>query len=85
MLTLDRETYKQIKKMDRIDMQTYLDSLHEQWFNEGVSAFGKQLADRVDAGIRKTNGIGEKRYTELIANINEELNKPITDEETKQD
>ena len=35
----------------------------------------KELAERVDIGIRKTEGIGEKRYQALLANINAELNR----------
>ena len=72
---LSREEYKIIKSFNREKMSQYLANLQNNAFNEGVSAFSKQIAERVDAGIRNTQGIGEKRYTELIANINIELNK----------
>ena len=77
MVTIERALYKQIKKMDKAELEVYLNSVFIQGYNSGISDFGKELATRVDAGIRKTAGIGEKRYMELVNNINGELNKPM--------
>lgn len=70
---LNRDLYKKIKKMDRQEMENYLQSLHTEAYNAGISVMSKELAARVEAGIRNTEGIGEKRYQALIENINKEL------------
>lgn len=74
-VSLSREMSKNIKKMNREEMESYLNNLCSQAYNNGVSAMSKELAERVDKGIRNTPGIGEKRYAELISNINAELNR----------
>lgn len=72
---IDRALYKAIKNMNREEMNTYLNQIQVDAYNNGVSAVSKEIAERVDVGIRKTPGIGEKRYKELIDNINAELNR----------
>ena len=72
---LTRELYRKIKNMNREEMEAYLDELHAQAYNSGISAMAKKVAEKVDAGIRNTPGIGEKRYAELISSINAELTR----------
>ena len=72
---LTRELYRKIKNMNREEMGTYLDELQAQAYNAGISAMAKKVAEKVDAGIRNTPGIGEKRYAELISSINAELTR----------
>ena len=72
-MLLSRELYKKIKSMNRHDMEVYLSNLFNEGQNEGIKKMSKELSDRIDRGIRKTEGIGEKRYTALINNIAEEL------------
>ena len=74
-IILNRDLYKKIKKMDRQEMEGYLQNLHTEAYNAGISAMSKELAARVEAGIRNTEGIGEKRYQSLIDNINKELTR----------
>ena len=72
---MTREEYRRIKSMSREHLEQYLGNLYNEGFNNGVSATSRKMAEKVDIGIRNTAGIGEKRYNELIANINAELNK----------
>lgn len=72
---LTRELYRKIKNMNREEMEAYLDELRVQAYNSGISAMAKKVAEKVDAGIRNTPGIGEKRYAELISSINAELTR----------
>ena len=72
---LSREKYKEIKGFNRQQLETFLRDLHNQAYNDGISAISKKIAERVDTGIRNTEGIGEKRYQALINNINKELTR----------
>ena len=71
--TLTRDLYKQIKRFDRQQMEDFLNTLRGDAYNEGVSVLSKELATKIEAGIRKTKGIGDKRYNDLIDNINAEI------------
>lgn len=75
---LSRERYKEFKGYNRQQMENFLREFHAQAYNDGISAVSKEIAERVDAGIRNTEGIGEKRYSMLIENINKELTRGTT-------
>lgn len=77
---LTRELYRKIKAMDRTEMEAYMSNLYNQGYNAGISAISKEIAERVDTGIRNTEGIGEKRYQALIENINKELTRDTIQE-----
>ena len=38
-----------------------------------MSAISKQVAERVDRGVRNANGVGEKRYADIMDSINKEF------------
>lgn len=82
---LSREQYKKIKAMNREEMDTYLNNLYAEGHNAGVAALSIALAPKIDRGIRNTPGIGEKRYDEIMKNINEELNKAEEGDQNEQD
>lgn len=82
-MSLTREQYKKIKAMNRTEMEQYLTNIHNIGWNAGVTEFSKKLAAKVERGIKNTSGIGEKRYTELLNNINAELTKPDDEEEAE--
>lgn len=75
MNILTREKYKDIKRMDRQQMENFLQNLCGQYYNNGVVSMTSKLVECVDNGIKNTKGIGEKRYKELMDNINIELTK----------
>lgn len=72
---LTREKYRTIKGYNKVQMENFLQEIFNGGYNSGISDMSKELADRVDKGIRNTDGIGEKRYQALISNINKELNR----------
>ncbi len=72
---LTRELYKQIKHYDKQQMEEFLQNLTARAYNRGVSSINQEMAKRIEAGIRKTKGIGEKRFQDLIDNITQELTK----------
>lgn len=74
-MKLTRTQYKEIKGYNREQLERYLSDLYAAAYNKGISDMGKEMTKRVDEGIRNTPGIGEKRYTEIISNINLELTK----------
>ena len=80
-MSLSRDLYKKIKGMNRAEMESYLQNIYNQAYNEGISAVSMEIAERVDTGIRKTEGIGEKRYQAFIENINKELTRDTIQEE----
>nr|DAJ50951.1 MAG TPA: hypothetical protein [Caudoviricetes sp.] len=66
---LTREQYKQIKSMNREELDHYLDQMFIQGHNHGVFTMSEQVVSLVDKGIRMTSGVGEKRYQEIMNNI----------------
>lgn len=51
-INLDRASYKKIKGMDKKEMNSYLNEICNLAYNRGISDMSKELAKRVDAGIR---------------------------------
>ena len=77
MAMLTREQFRTLRN-NKESFEAFIQELHaqayKQGYNQGISDFSEKLTDKVIKGIKKTKGIGEKRFNELIANINEELN-----------
>lgn len=73
MVNLSRETYKIIKNMDREELSTYLTNYYNEAFNNGVKSASKTISEKIVNGLKKTKGVGEKRMTDIIANINSEF------------
>lgn len=72
---LTRDLYKQIKHYDKQQLENFLQDLTTKAYNRGVSAISREMAERIETGIRNTKGIGEKRFKDLIDNITQELAK----------
>lgn len=66
---ITRDLYKNIKNMNREEMDRYLDSVFIQGHNNGVAAMSAVILEKVDRGLKMTPGIGEKRYQEIMDNI----------------
>ena len=80
--TMNRTEYRQVKSMNKEQMEQFLSQKIVSAYNAGVSAMSKSVSDKVVAGIQKTKGIGEKRTKEIIDNINKEINGGDGNEET---
>lgn len=73
MIEINRKVYRNIINMNRQQLQKYLNDLYNEGFNNGVKAISKQVAEKVDRGVRNTAGVGEKRYADIMASINREF------------
>lgn len=71
--TTSRELYKKIKRMNHNEMDAYLSSVYAEAYNNGVSDITKTITDKIVAGLQNTKGIGEKRMTDILTNINKEI------------
>lgn len=86
-MNLTRQQYKTIKNSNRDEMEGFLSRFHTEAYNSGYNAgyqagveasattSCKLLLEKVEAGIKATSGIGQKRFDDLMANIAAELNK----------
>lgn len=68
---LNRKLYKDIKKMDRIQMETYVFSLYEQGYNDGRASVPGIDLSKVREIILSVKGIGDKRADEIIRILEE--------------
>lgn len=70
---LDRALYKQIKNMNRDEMEGFLKRVFENGYkkavSENVSACSDVDLDKLRKEIGKINGIGTKRLDEIMAII----------------
>lgn len=82
---LSRERYKQIKAMNREELDSYLNILYLEGYKAGAAAVSASVAPKIDRGIRNTPGIGEKRYDEIMKNISAELNNAEEGDQNEQD
>lgn len=75
---LDRALYKQIKNMNRDEMEGFLKRVFENGYkkavSENVSAGSDVDLDKLRKEIGKINGIGAKRLDEIIKVIENEMN-----------
>lgn len=81
MIELTREKYKKIKGMNRHEMEVFLSNFHDNAYQSGVKAVSNKIAQklikRVEAAIKSTPGIGQKRFDDIMANITKEVTKEV--------
>lgn len=77
MVTLTRQKYKQIKSMNRQEMEQFLTDFQEDSYKSGVkevsSTIAQNLINKVETAIKSTPGIGQKRFDDIMANITKEV------------
>lgn len=71
--TTSRELYKKIKRMNHNELDVYLSNVYANAYNNGVNDTTKTITDKIVAGLQNTKGIGEKRMTDILTNINKEI------------
>lgn len=85
MSMITRAKYKEIKKMDRQSMETFLETFaanvkqksfqdgRKAGYQEGVEAISSSIAtkliEKVESAIKSTPGIGQKRFDDIMNNI----------------
>ena len=70
---LNRKTYKEIKKYDRIQMEDYLQSIYKQGFVDGRESVPGIDISNVHDILLEINGIGEKRAEQIVEKISNRL------------
>lgn len=91
MLPLTRQRYKQIKGMNRHEMEVFLGNFHDNAYESGVKAVSNSIAQKliakVETAIKSTPGIGQKRFDDIMTNITKEVTKETqnTTEECKEE
>lgn len=64
---LDRETYKKIKSMNRVEMNNALGNLYQLGYEEAFKESTIDLdTEKLRAEIGKIKGIGENRLNEIM-------------------
>ena len=61
---IDRETYKQTKKMDREKMSQFLTDIYDMGYEDGKSECISLI--EIEKRFSQINGIGKKRVKELM-------------------
>lgn len=76
-MELTSQKYKQIKSMNRQEMERFLGDFHNNAYQSGVddlnSTVVKRLVEKVETAIKSTPGIGQKRFDDIMANITAQL------------
>lgn len=72
-VTINRKEYERIKKYDRTQMDTFIQSVYKSGFDDGKSSVpGIDIAE-----VRKTllsvKGLGEKRVEAILAALEKEM------------
>lgn len=64
---LNRKLYKQIKRMDRQEMEEYLKDVYTEGFKDGAeSAEGADFKIKLVEILNKTKGIGPKTFDKIM-------------------
>ena len=61
---IDRETYKQTKKMDREKMSQFLTDIYDMGYEDGKAEYISLI--EIEKRFSQINGIGKKRVKELM-------------------
>lgn len=69
-MRLDRSIYKKIKKMNREEMEGYLERLYKFAFQDGTEVSNHtDFKIKLSEVLNNTKGIGPKLYDKIMENI----------------
>jgi hypothetical protein len=70
---ITRDQYKNVKRMDHKQMETFMVNLYNEGFKEGKEAAGTKRVKPSDiaVAITEVKGIGTKKAAEIMAAVNE--------------
>lgn len=70
---ITREQYKNFKRMDHKQMETFMVNLYSEGFNDGKQAAETKRVKPSDiaVAITEVKGIGTKKAAEIMAAVNE--------------
>lgn len=73
MRAFTRDTYNRVRKLDRRDMQAWIESIYNEGYNNGVASVPGVDAEKICEAIAQIKGIGPKKLQEIKATVNKLL------------
>jgi len=70
MRAFTRDTYNRIRKLDRRDMQTWIETIYNEGYDNGVASVPGVDAEKIYEAVSKIKGIGPKKLQEIKDTIN---------------
>ena len=65
-----RDTYNRLRKMDRRDMQTWIEELYKSGYEDGKASVPGVDAETIYEAVGKIKGIGPKKLEEIKEIVN---------------
>lgn len=70
MRAFTRDTYNRVKKFDRRDMQTFIETIYNEGYDNGAASVPGVDAEKIYEAISKIKGIGPKKLQEIKDTVN---------------
>ena len=68
-MQLSRESYRIIKGYNKEEMESFLSTFYMNGYNDGITAFSKNVINIIEDSLKSTPGIGEKRFNNIMTRI----------------
>lgn len=72
-VTINRKEYERIKKYDRTQMDTFIQSVYKSGFEDGKSSVLGIDISKISDTLLTVKGLGEKRVEAILAALEKEL------------
>nr|DAM47024.1 MAG TPA: hypothetical protein [Caudoviricetes sp.] len=72
-VTINRKEYERIKKYDRTQMDTFIQSVYKSGFEDGKSSVPGIDISKISDTLLTVKGLGEKRVEAILAALEKEL------------
>lgn len=72
-VTINRKEYERIKKYDRTQMDTFIQSVYKSGFEEGKSSVPGIDISKISDTLLTVKGFGEKRVEAILVALEKEL------------
>lgn len=72
-VTINRKEYERIKKYDRTQMDTFIQSVYKSGFEEGKSSVPGIDISKISDTLLTVKGLGEKRVEAILVALEKEL------------
>ena len=72
-VTINRKEYERIKKYDRTQMDTFIQSVYKSGFEDGKSSVPGIDISKISDTLLTVKGLGEKRVEAILVALEKEL------------
>lgn len=72
-VTINRKEYERIKKYDRTQVDTFIQSVYKSGFEDGKSSVPGIDISKISDTLLTVKGLGEKRVEAILAALEKEL------------